>query len=255
MARILLGILIDLHLPDNQNSSRLLRVVRAVLDFLYLAQYPVHTSDTLMELANALDQFHENKNVFIDLGVRDGFNIPKIHFLRHYCEKIKLFGTTDNYNTQATERLHIDYAKEAYRASNTKDEYPQMTLWLEQKEKIHAHASYVSWRQADNPAATESWQDATLNLSRCAKMPKHPSVMSVSLKTLATDYGAIYIREALARFIVTLNHPNWTRRQVEDAALDTFLPFRTLSVFHKMKFITKNHGNPFVVDSVHVQPA
>ena len=42
----------------------------------------------------------------------------------------KLFGTTDNYNTEATEWLHIDYAKDAYQATNHKDKFVQMTKWL-----------------------------------------------------------------------------------------------------------------------------
>ena len=32
---------------------------------------------------------------------------------------IKMYGTTDNYNTKVFERLHIDLAKEGWRASNT----------------------------------------------------------------------------------------------------------------------------------------
>ena len=36
----------------------------------------------------------------------------------HYVEAICSCGTTDGYNTEASERLHIDYAKEGYHASN-----------------------------------------------------------------------------------------------------------------------------------------
>ncbi len=48
------------------------------------------------------------------------FNLPKLHSLGHYVRAIKLFGTTDNYSTESTERLHIDYAKDAYQATNHK---------------------------------------------------------------------------------------------------------------------------------------
>jgi hypothetical protein len=34
------------------------------------------------------------------LGIRTDFNIPKIHSLQHYVASIKLFGATDNYNTE-----------------------------------------------------------------------------------------------------------------------------------------------------------
>ncbi|KAJ3978576.1 hypothetical protein F5890DRAFT_1384751, partial [Lentinula detonsa] len=73
------------------------------------------------------------------------FHLPKLHFLNHYAEKCKFIGTYDNTNTEYTERLHIDLAKDAYHATNHKDEYPQMTLWLERKEKVMRHVSYLNW--------------------------------------------------------------------------------------------------------------
>jgi hypothetical protein len=83
-------------------------------------------------------------------------------------------------------------------------------------------------------------------------MPKHPSMRSVPLNTIVTEYGATFIWEAIARFIASSNHPDWTQRQVEDAVLDTFLPFRALPIYHKMKFV---NGDFIVVDAVHAQPA
>ena len=254
MARILLGLIVDLRLPNNQNPVRLIRAVRALLDFLYLAQYPVHTNETLRALDDALNRFHANKEIFVDLGVQEAFKIPKLHSLRHYNESIKLFGTTDNYNTQATERLHIDYAKDAYRATNAKDEYPQMTRWMERQEKLFRHAHYISWRlSVDHHIPSQ--QTPVIELKRLAVMPKHPSVRSVTLNTIITEYGATYIREAIARFIATGNHPDWTQRQIEDVVVNTFLPFRAVPVFHKMKFVSQQSRNSVVVDTIHAQPA
>jgi hypothetical protein len=41
IASFILGIIIGIQLPDGHSSGRLLRVVRGVLDFFYLAQYPM----------------------------------------------------------------------------------------------------------------------------------------------------------------------------------------------------------------------
>ena len=82
-------------------------------------------------------------------------NIPKLHFLCHYLLSITLFGTTNNYNTEYTERLHIDLAKDTYRATNHVDEYTQMTLWLERWEKIYQHQDYISWLLAGKPLPVE----------------------------------------------------------------------------------------------------
>jgi hypothetical protein len=45
ICHIILGLLINIPLPHNQSPARLLGAVRAILDFLYLAQYPVHTNN------------------------------------------------------------------------------------------------------------------------------------------------------------------------------------------------------------------
>ena len=76
--------------------------------------------------------------------------MPKIHSLTHYTASIRLFGTTDNYNTEQTERLHIDTTKDAYDATNHKDEYSQMTTWQERREKVQVHYGFVKWWQQSN---------------------------------------------------------------------------------------------------------
>jgi hypothetical protein len=147
MCQILLGLVINLQLPSGLALSRIIREVCALLDFLYLTQFPSHTTDTLVRLEESLARFHNNKDVFIDLGICEHFNFPKLHSLLHYGLSITLFGTTDNYNTEQTERLHIDFTKNAYRVTNHKDEYPQMTAWLEHREKVERHVLFVTWRQ------------------------------------------------------------------------------------------------------------
>jgi hypothetical protein len=127
--------------------------VHAILDFLYHAQFPVHSTNTLHLLHNALEHFHFNKQVFVDLGIHNNFELPKLHFAKHYVALIKSLGTPDNYNTEYTKPLHIDYAKNAYAATNHKDEFSQMTIWLEQKEKILRHDKHVQWCLVRKPLA------------------------------------------------------------------------------------------------------
>ena len=56
-----------------------------------------------------------------------------------------------NFNTEYTERLHIDLVKDVYQATNFKDEFSQMTLWLERKEKVLRHDQYINWRLGGSP--------------------------------------------------------------------------------------------------------
>ena len=179
ICRDLLGLIVGLRLPGGVSSVRLVRATRALLDFLYIAQYPTQTSETLSMLDTALATFHENKAVFVDLGIRSHFRLPKLHSLDHYRQSIELFGTTDNYDTQYSERLHIDMAKDAYRATNRKDELSQMTIWLERKEKIQRHEKHIEWRLSQLAAAQGNREPPSQSTSavRAAPLPapsQHP---------------------------------------------------------------------------------
>lgn len=106
---------------------RVLAAAQAVIDFIYLAQFQVYTSTTLSALHQALKRFHENKEVFVDLGLRDYSNISKLHSMVHYLEAILDRGMLNGYNIELSEWLHIEYAKEAYRAGNQRDYIAHMT--------------------------------------------------------------------------------------------------------------------------------
>ena len=108
MAKILLGCLVG-SIPLQGIAA-----VTALLDFIYIAQYPAHDTTTLGYLKDALDRFHQNRTYFISTFVRQDFNIPKFHSLLHYIKAIELFGTTDNYNMEMFECLHIDFAKHGW---------------------------------------------------------------------------------------------------------------------------------------------
>ena len=165
---ILLRLIVDLLLPNCQSPARLIRAVRDLLDFLYLAQYPLHSTETLKLLKDALALWDQNKQIFVDLGVWQHFNnIPKLHFLRHYLLSITLYGTTDNYNTEYTERLHIDLAKDAYRSTNHVDEYTQMTLARAAGENLPAsrlHCVASRWK-ASACGMASSWPFPTTKAS------------------------------------------------------------------------------------------
>ncbi|KDQ14921.1 hypothetical protein BOTBODRAFT_109579, partial [Botryobasidium botryosum FD-172 SS1] len=146
ICHILISLIINLPLPNSLHPTlQLLHTVCTLLDFLHLAQYPVHSMETLEQLDKALTRFHKNKDIFIDLCICDNFNFPKLHFLKCYMLAIQLFGMTDNYNMETLEWLPIDFTKDAYCTTNHQNEYNQMTLWLIQKEKIQHHDKFIKW--------------------------------------------------------------------------------------------------------------
>ncbi|KAJ7814278.1 hypothetical protein B0H14DRAFT_2376094, partial [Mycena olivaceomarginata] len=128
-----------------------------------------------------------------------------------YIPNIKMFGTSDNYNSEYTERLHIDLAKEAYRSTNFKDEFSQMTLWLERKEKIARHDQFIVWKLFGPPGSPiiEDLHPGII-YERKLIMPKHPTYKAVKLTTLETAYGASFFCDALSRYIVQLTDSTLT---------------------------------------------
>jgi hypothetical protein len=194
MCCILLGLIVDLVVPGGQDSSCIVKAVCTLLDFFYLAQYQCHTSDTIQQLQECLSIFHNNKAVFVDLGIREHFNIPKFHSLTHYTSSIKLFGTTDNYNTEQSEHLHIDFTKDAYHATNHKDEYPQMTRWLECCEKIQQHTVFINQRQQNQQQQPQFQKPVgpPHTFTQSIKIAKTPSIKAASFDNLARMYGTLY---------------------------------------------------------------
>ena len=261
MCRVLLGLIINLPLPSGQVPSRVIKATRALLDFMYLAQYPNHTMETLQRLHDSLARFHENKIVFIDLGTRQNFNIPKLHSLTHYATSILLFGTTDNYNTEQTERLHIDLTKDAYRATNHKDEYVQMTTWLERREKLHHHTAFIKWEQEGGsvPLGCNSINPSHSHHPAFRfghlKMAQTPTIKAVSFQDIDGKYHANNFQDNLADFIAKVNYPGASSAALRVHAEDTLIPFHAVPVFHRMRFVHQNDcDEEETMDAVYIRP-
>jgi hypothetical protein len=139
MQKVFIGVM-DGLVPDN-----VLQAIIAVLDFIYYARLPSHTTATLELLDDALRRFHAHKNVFLAPDICSDFNINKIHSMIHYSKSIRELGAADGYNTETPERLHIEFAKRAYKATNQHDFFDQMTVYLERRERVAKFDAYLHW--------------------------------------------------------------------------------------------------------------
>ncbi|KAJ7199445.1 hypothetical protein GGX14DRAFT_373189 [Mycena pura] len=153
MEKVFLGILAGATDPGVQ------RAVRCILDFIYYAHFEVHTEESLELMDAAWAGFHADKSVFVELEIREHFNINKLHKLKHYTDSIRARGTADGYSTEATERLHIDLAKVGYKATNKKAYIRQMTTWLSRQEAVRKFAAYLHWAAPSRTTDDESDED------------------------------------------------------------------------------------------------
>ncbi|KAF8515663.1 hypothetical protein JB92DRAFT_3088385 [Gautieria morchelliformis] len=191
--------------------SEVTAVARAVIDFIYYASYPSQSTGTLRRLQ---DTFHQHKEIFVKLGIRKHFQIPKIHMMEHYIALIRAKGTPDGFNTELSERLHIDFAKEGYRASNKKNYIEQMVTYLTRRDAIHKFTAFLIWtdaipdsqsnsNKADEvqepveqvPAATVAAGAPTWSITKHAPWPK------TAVRTLINNHGAVDFVPALQAYL------------------------------------------------------
>lgn len=188
---------------SGQVPHEALRTVQAAMSFMIMiAGLTTHTTSTLLWLQDALDQFHALKWIFVKHGVRDHFNFPKIHSLQHYVESIRLRGSLDGYNSEISERLHIDMTKQGYRASNKRGYTKQMTSWRYRLDAVLLRDVYIQWAQDSHSVFPHFSLDdldpqgpGQSNLSIFKKiafrntcgttvyLPKHPSFAPIPLAT------------------------------------------------------------------------
>lgn len=108
MEKVFLGVL------AGKGEPGLISAVRSLLDFIYYVHFESHSHNSLCQLNDAYIQFHKGLEYFADKGIRDDFDLPKLHSMQHYISSIISRGSADGYNTEASKRLHIDYTKKAY---------------------------------------------------------------------------------------------------------------------------------------------
>lgn len=190
-------------------DERVIRTVRAVVDFVSFARFEVHTEKSLDKLDKAWSAIHENKSIFVELGIRTHFNMPKFHSLIHYVSSVHTHGTLDGYNTESPERLHIDYAKTPFRASNRRDYTAQMATWMSRHDAVRHYETFLRWAKGEGLLENESEEsgddgdevgskrkrrqnDGNVEVSGTHdyKVAKSPGYGNVSIDDLINKFGA-----------------------------------------------------------------
>ncbi|KAG2355602.1 hypothetical protein BDR07DRAFT_1493006 [Suillus spraguei] len=174
----------------------------------------IHMADSLEALQTALAVFHTNKDILKDLTIHEHFNIPKLHQLK------------------LSERLHIDFAKDAYRASNKCDYKEQMVLWLQHQDAVFLRSAHLDWltqhplehdHSVSYDSDSDSDSDSMLKGIGAATphaipadqfevtcvLAKTPAHLCQSVQKIVTAHGATDFLPALQHFLHK-NPPNCT---------------------------------------------
>jgi len=133
--------LMKVYLPavDGLVPSEIVRTMRAFLEFCYIARRDVHTPESLDQLEEAVERFHDYREVFQEEGVRvEGFSLPRQHSIKHYYDAIWDFGAPNGLCSSITESKHIKAVKEPWRRSNRFQALGQMLTTNQRLDKLAA---------------------------------------------------------------------------------------------------------------------
>ncbi|KAG1864380.1 hypothetical protein F4604DRAFT_1882085 [Suillus subluteus] len=106
-------------------APRFIRSIRALIEFIYLAQNPVHSPDSLHSMVQALSDFHAFKDAIVAAearrgkkGVKEDFFIPKLELLQSFRGTVERLGTLMQFSADMTERLLITHCKHLFERTN-----------------------------------------------------------------------------------------------------------------------------------------
>ena len=116
-------------------SREFLKAICALLDFWYLAQAPLFTTQSIERVASALQEFHDHKDSILKQSVRDNWKIPKLKLLQSVVPSIRQSGAVIQWSADITEHAHINEIKVPARASNNQNYYSQISHHLNQLDK------------------------------------------------------------------------------------------------------------------------
>jgi hypothetical protein len=121
------------HVPD-----QMVKAVSSFVEFCYCVRRSVIDEATLIEIDTALAQFHHDRSIFLQTGVRTDFNLPRQHSLNHYRKNIQLFGALNGLCSSITESKHIKAVKQPWRRTNRWKALGQMLVINQRNDKLAA---------------------------------------------------------------------------------------------------------------------
>lgn len=124
---------IEGFVPDD-----VVRALRAFIEFCYLARRDIHDADSIARMDAALAEFHQYRQIFLDLGIRLNFNLPRQHSARHWTKLIREFGAPNGLCSSITESKHIKAVKQPWRRSNRYKALEQMLYINQRIDKLSA---------------------------------------------------------------------------------------------------------------------
>ncbi|KAI6115800.1 hypothetical protein EDD17DRAFT_1470754 [Pisolithus thermaeus] len=199
--------------------------IRALIDFIYLAQRHVHTESSIGDMEASLAEFHATKHSILEAGGRagkDNFNIPKLELMLSFADAIRRSGGLIQYSADVSERLLITHCKVPFTRTNRQSDFAeQIVCLLDHEERIRLLDVYLLLHEHDEPlvnAAEDeenlcSTDPASTWISRVAPGEQHHFKAPRSIRNLFTK--GLMSNGATAALSVTVT-PDRSKLKIAD---------------------------------------
>jgi hypothetical protein len=114
----------------------MVHAISAFMEFCYLVRRSQIDEDTLVAINMAVRRFHQERSIFIEVGIRKDFSLPRQHSLVHYQHLIQLFGAPNGVCSSITESKHIKAVKEPWRRSSRNQPLGEILLTNQRLDKL-----------------------------------------------------------------------------------------------------------------------
>ncbi|KAF7966643.1 hypothetical protein HWV62_37567 [Athelia sp. TMB] len=201
------------YVPDG-----MVRTIHAFLEFCYITRKNIIDTNNINHLNAALDRFHQYREIFIMVGVRADFNLPRQHSLMHFAALMRAFGAPNGLCSSITESKHIKAVKEPWRRSNCYQATIQMMTTNTHLDKLVAmRADFV--RRGMLPAtvkppdaATDEEEDADAVAGPCVtssvQLTKKATRTNIEVRELAEELIQPNFAQLINGFLYEQLHPH-----------------------------------------------
>lgn len=214
-------------------NAETIRALRAVLDYIHLAEMRCHTDATLAHLTSAIADWNKFKHAFIRNGGRRGengvinhFQIPKDHVPLHAVDQIRRTGSLEGTSSEIIETYHPEVAKKPFKNNNhnRKVWITQMIRSFNRQEVMYSFRAYINWVagqpdiRVEDPAGLDVDDDAVVTGSKDIEgtgeaddgdpdsedsaqwLSKRPTYSRVSIEEVAARFQSPNLITALRRY-------------------------------------------------------
>jgi hypothetical protein len=168
-----------------------------------------------------------------------------------------------------TPSLHIDYAKDAYRAKNKRDYVEQMTIWLRRQEAVNQFTAYLDWCSSVENNDVDNSDDDSDDEAKIQELEEDdhqghavqgPFFLAVEpgpfpalpISRLTTNFHASNFLTGLALYLHQTSHgsrsiPIPTEHDCFDVYIRVSIPWNNICAVQMGKHVDRIHTTPIML--------